>query len=82
MKNRFFRNLLLAVVLVIGLFGSIFLGADNVTAVSAETTTTNIPVVEVRTVLPYVYESTVRQFADYADVGNQLMIFKEKVREG
>ena len=72
MKNRFFRNLLLAVVFVIGLFGSIFLGADNVTAVSAETTTTNIPVVEVRTVLPYVYESTVRQFADYNNVGNEI----------
>ena len=72
MRNRFFRNLLLAVVLVIGLFGSIFLGADNVTAVSAETTTTNIPVVEVKTILPYINESTVRQFADYDDIGNSL----------
>ena len=45
MRNRLFRNFLMAVVLVIGLLASAFIGSNNATAVTAETTA-NLPVVE------------------------------------
>ena len=60
MRNRLFRNFLMAVVLVIGLFASVFMGSNNMTTVAAETTTANLPVVEVRTNAAYVNESTIR----------------------
>ena len=72
MRNRIVKNFLMAVVLVIGLFASVFMSTDAIPTVAAETTTANLPVVEVKTDVAFVGESTIRLFANYDDVGNQL----------
>ena len=77
MKNKSFRIFLLAVVLIMGLLATIFVGPNNVTAVNAEeTTATELPVVEVSTSDGYVNENTIRNsFAEhnYENVGIELI---------
>ena len=71
MRNRIVKNFLMAVVLVIGLFASVFISTDTMPTVAAETTTANLPVVELKTNAASIDTSFMKTYTNnqYEDTG-------------